>query len=189
MSPAAEGQGEREPRQVARRHSRRLALQVLYAADMAEQSQGEVDYAATFEDVALHFDLAPGARAFARELVEGVSVGRARIDAYKCDDLVRVVLHQVKIAHRPYRQTVILHRSADAQAGNRSVENDFILVILLVHLHAAQPHDEQENAEDDNERESADQHIVAFDLHELSSLPFAQLSLRAARARGPWKYS
>ena len=81
LSPAAEGQGEREPRQVARRHSRRLALQVLYAADMAEQSQGEVDYAATFEDVALHFDLAPGARAFARELVEGVSVGRARIDA------------------------------------------------------------------------------------------------------------
>ena len=81
MTPTA-GETESDAhRQVARRHSRRLALQVLYAADMAERSRGEVDYDETFEDVAENFDLAPGARAFARELVAGVAAGRDRIDA------------------------------------------------------------------------------------------------------------
>jgi N utilization substance protein B len=78
-----------EPRPVARRHSRRLALQVLYAADLALQNageSGEVDYDRTFDDVATHFDLPSGARDFAKELVAGVSAAREVIDS-------RVALH------------------------------------------------------------------------------------------------
>jgi N utilization substance protein B len=73
-----------DSRPVARRHSRRLALQVLYAADLALQAAGEdgkVDYDATFDAVATHFDLASGARGFAKELVVGVSEAREAIDA------------------------------------------------------------------------------------------------------------
>jgi len=72
-----------EPRPVARRHSRRLALQVLYAADLAFQASGEgavMDPDATFEDVATHFDLPLGARDFAKQLVAGVSGSREAID-------------------------------------------------------------------------------------------------------------
>lgn len=71
----------KELRPVARHHSRRLALQVLYAADMALQSAGTVDFDETFDAVAHHFDLASGARAFAKELVVGVAAERAEIDA------------------------------------------------------------------------------------------------------------
>lgn len=71
----------KEPRAVARRHSRRLALQVLYAADMAAQSEGKPDFDATFDLVARNFDLPEGARAFAKQLVAGVACHLEEIDA------------------------------------------------------------------------------------------------------------
>jgi N utilization substance protein B len=73
-----------ESRPVARRHSRRLALQVLYAADLARQSanpDAKFDIDATFEDVATHFDLPSGARAFAQDLVSGVDRSQEQIDS------------------------------------------------------------------------------------------------------------
>jgi N utilization substance protein B len=68
----------------ARRASRQVALQVLYAADLAGRSEGgpsseRID--AAFESVGGHFELPEGARAFAKELVTGVARHRERIDA------------------------------------------------------------------------------------------------------------
>lgn len=69
--------------------ARRLALQVLYAADLAlhaAKAEGKVDFDATFEAVAANFDLPAGALAYARELVAGVAASREAIDD-------RVALH------------------------------------------------------------------------------------------------
>jgi N utilization substance protein B len=60
-----------------RRESRRLALQVLYAADLAPGEAPE----AVFDGVAQNFDLHPGALAFAKELVCGAMAARDAIDA------------------------------------------------------------------------------------------------------------
>jgi len=64
-------------RPAARRESRRLALQVLYAADLVHGEAPE----AVFERVAENFDLHPGALAFAKELVCGAMAVREEIDA------------------------------------------------------------------------------------------------------------
>ena len=64
-------------RPAARRESRRLALQVLYAADLVPGEAPE----AVFERVAENFDLNPGALVFAKELVCGAMAARAAIDA------------------------------------------------------------------------------------------------------------
>jgi len=64
-------------RPAPRRDSRRLALQVLYAADLAAGVSPE----AAFERVAENFDLHPGALAFAKELVCGTMAARESIDA------------------------------------------------------------------------------------------------------------
>ena len=64
-------------RPAARRESRRLALQVLYAADLTPGEPAE----AVFDRVAENFDLHPGALAFAKELVCGAIAARAEIDA------------------------------------------------------------------------------------------------------------
>jgi N utilization substance protein B len=64
-----------------RHQSRRAALQVLYAADVAGARDGAEPVADVFERVAAHFDLHGGAHAFAKELVLGVEAHRAGIDA------------------------------------------------------------------------------------------------------------
>jgi transcription antitermination protein NusB len=64
-------------RPAARRESRRLALQVLYAADLTPREAPD----AVFERVAENFDLHPGALAFAKELVCGAMAARDAIDA------------------------------------------------------------------------------------------------------------
>jgi N utilization substance protein B len=64
-------------RPAARRESRRLALQVLYAADLTPREAPD----AVFERVAENFDLHPGALAFAKELVCGTMAARDAIDA------------------------------------------------------------------------------------------------------------
>ena len=67
-------------RPVARRQSRRAALQVLYAADLGGAlSEGAVD--SVFDGVAQHFELSEGGRAFAEELVAGTIAHRGFIDA------------------------------------------------------------------------------------------------------------
>jgi N utilization substance protein B len=74
----------RPARPAARRQSRRLALQALYAADVARGSaagsQG-ADLTDAFEGVVEHFDLPSGAREFADALVRGVGEHRAALDA------------------------------------------------------------------------------------------------------------
>lgn len=63
----------------SRRSSRQAALQALYAVDVgprADLSQA----LESLEQVALHFELAPGARAFADDLVAGVVAQRAVLD-------------------------------------------------------------------------------------------------------------
>ena len=67
-------------RPVARRLSRRAALQVLYAADLGD-ALGEGAIETVFERVGGHFELSEGGRAFARELVFGTASRRERIDA------------------------------------------------------------------------------------------------------------
>jgi transcription antitermination protein NusB len=64
-----------------RHQSRRAALQVLYAADVAGARETVEPVADVFERVAAHFDLHGGAHAFAKELVLGVEAHRSGIDA------------------------------------------------------------------------------------------------------------
>jgi len=70
-------------RGVPRRRSRQVALQVLYALDLAETTRSEPQPTAeeTFERVAENFELPEGARAFGQELVSGIALHRAELDA------------------------------------------------------------------------------------------------------------
>ena len=63
-------------RPAARRRSRQVALQVLYALDLSPD--GDAD--GVFETFADHFELPEGARAFAKELVAGVAAHREELD-------------------------------------------------------------------------------------------------------------
>jgi N utilization substance protein B len=65
----------------ARRASRQAALQVLYALDVGHGAGHSARADEAFEAVTAHFELAEGARAFAKELVAGVTQRRAEIDA------------------------------------------------------------------------------------------------------------
>lgn len=69
-------------RQAPRHHSRRVALQVLYALDLAERARSgpQPSGEEVFERVAANFDLPEGARAFAKELVWGVAAGCEELD-------------------------------------------------------------------------------------------------------------
>ena len=70
-------------RQAPRAASRQLALQVLYAVDLAAtRSEQAPDAMLVFADVARNFDLPQGARAFAEELVRGVAEERESLDAH-----------------------------------------------------------------------------------------------------------
>lgn len=64
-----------------RHHSRRAALQVLYAMDLVAAEDGPRRVEDVFEGVATHFDLHEGARAFASELALGVAAHREELDA------------------------------------------------------------------------------------------------------------
>jgi N utilization substance protein B len=69
------------PGSEARHHSRQVALQVLFAADLAER--GDRDAPAgdeVFDAVAANFELPERARPFARELVGGVVREREALD-------------------------------------------------------------------------------------------------------------
>ncbi|MGH0028690.1 MAG: transcription antitermination factor NusB [Myxococcota bacterium] len=66
-----------------RRHSRRAALQALYAADLSEKARSvePLEVADVFERITAHFDVHEGARAFADQLVRGVEAHRSELDA------------------------------------------------------------------------------------------------------------
>jgi len=66
-----------------RHQSRQVALQVLYAVDVVDRlrSSESPTQEQSFEGVAANFDLPEGARAFAKELVTGVSAHRDELDA------------------------------------------------------------------------------------------------------------
>lgn len=68
------------PRPQSRRRSREAALQVLYALDSAPGAGGR-DAGEVFAGICDHFELPEGARAFAKQLVEGVAASRAELDA------------------------------------------------------------------------------------------------------------
>ena len=70
-------------RGASRHHSRRAALQVLYATDLASTAgSGEPPVAHdVLENVATHFDLHESARQFADELVQGVDACREALDS------------------------------------------------------------------------------------------------------------
>jgi N utilization substance protein B len=68
------------PPAVARSRSRQAALQVLYAVDLGARGAAE-PAEAVLEAVAEHFELPPGARIFAAELVAGVAAAREELDA------------------------------------------------------------------------------------------------------------
>jgi len=66
-----------------RRRSRQAALQALFAADLAPcaaDAKGTAA-AAALDALGEHFEVLPGARSFAEELVSGVSAHREEIDA------------------------------------------------------------------------------------------------------------
>lgn len=71
----------RTPR-ASRHRSREAALQVLYALDLgcAEGADLARAGAEAFESAAEHFELPEGARAFAKELIAGVTAHRAALD-------------------------------------------------------------------------------------------------------------
>jgi N utilization substance protein B len=68
-------------RAASRRSSRAAALQVLYAMDLPPRTGGAPSGEQVFEEVARHFELPEGARAFAKELVCGVGAHRRELDA------------------------------------------------------------------------------------------------------------
>jgi N utilization substance protein B len=69
-------------RAAARHRSRRAALQALYASDLRARAGAEPEPPeAALEALAEHFELAPGALAFAKELVLGVAAQRELLDA------------------------------------------------------------------------------------------------------------
>jgi N utilization substance protein B len=70
------------PHAPSRHLSRRAALQVLYAADLAvKASDADVTpMQEVFDRVATHFDLHAGARSFAWDLVAGVAAEREALD-------------------------------------------------------------------------------------------------------------
>jgi N utilization substance protein B len=68
-------------RGAARQRSRQLALQVLYAADLAARPGREApSIEATFESIAEHFELSAAARDFAAVLTRGVAATRDELD-------------------------------------------------------------------------------------------------------------
>ena len=67
-------------RRAPRRASRELALQALYAADVAGRDGRAPPVEEVFDAVAENFDLPEGARAFAKELVCGVAARRDELD-------------------------------------------------------------------------------------------------------------
>lgn len=69
------------PVRASRHRSREVALQVLYALDLARRGGGPVSIDEAFEAVAAHFELPEGARAFAKELVAGVGERGDELDA------------------------------------------------------------------------------------------------------------
>jgi len=80
-------------RKSAPRHrSRQVALQVLYALDLAKGARTTGDRAAsveeTFDRVAENFDLPEGARAFAKELACGTTEAQATIDQLLTDHAI-----------------------------------------------------------------------------------------------------
>jgi N utilization substance protein B len=69
-------------RAAARHRSRRAALQALYASDLrARAGAAPEPPEAALDALAEHFELAPGALAFAKELVLGVAAHRDALDA------------------------------------------------------------------------------------------------------------
>jgi N utilization substance protein B len=68
---------------VPRQRSRQVALQALYAHDLADpkRGDGETRIEETFEQVAQNFDLPEGARDFALKLVQGTASELSEIDA------------------------------------------------------------------------------------------------------------
>jgi len=66
---------------VSRRRSREAALQILYALDLSARRGAAPPIEEVFERVAGHFDLPEGARAWAKELVAGVTSLRPELDA------------------------------------------------------------------------------------------------------------
>jgi N utilization substance protein B len=85
-----------------RRAARELALQALYLLEVRGDEEGERSLVLFWK----HFDQAPGAEAFARELVDGVRERRAELDAllvqcmenWKLDRLSRVDLSLLRLA-------------------------------------------------------------------------------------------
>jgi transcription antitermination protein NusB len=70
-------------RRASRHRSREAALQILYALDLTARSPDALDPEAAervFTSVAEHFELPEGARAFAKELVNGVCGRREALD-------------------------------------------------------------------------------------------------------------
>lgn len=70
------------PRGASRHRSREVALQVLFAVDLAKHDEAQLPVAAEemFESASEHFELPEGARAFAKQLVLGVAGRRAELD-------------------------------------------------------------------------------------------------------------
>ncbi len=71
----------RTPR-ASRHRSREAALQVLYALDLGHAEGADLARAGAeaFERASEHFELPEGARAFAKELIAGVTAHRAALD-------------------------------------------------------------------------------------------------------------
>jgi N utilization substance protein B len=69
------------PRRSSRHRSREVALQVLYAVDIARRDGHEPAAQEVFDRVAANFEMPEGARSFAKELVCGCCEQRDCIDA------------------------------------------------------------------------------------------------------------
>ncbi len=82
------------------------------------------------------------------------------------------------------RQSVKAHVTCVAQPGH-IVEKHIVISILPVHLYLGEPEQKHHAAHEAGEGKKTDQQIIGFGFH----ASFRQPAARAARARGPVKYS
>ena len=106
----------------------------------------------------------------------------------------RIVRGQSAASPRADRNAVVAHAAALGQAGDGFVEDDAVGAPFLLGRPVRRPQREQEAEEPHREGEHTDQDVIGFRFHACqcscrARIMPAMAEARAARARGPWKYS
>src|SRR5690606_35286980 len=128
------------------------------------------------------------------ELGLGIDLDRRlAIQAHARNDLARIIRGELELGHLTHLDAVVLHQPALRQAGHRFGEDDIVIAEFAVGTGLGQPQHEAEPEEEGEDREAADEDMVGACFHGQgpagSGMEWVCVARRAARPRGPWKYS